>query len=249
MLPDIPPEQSRAAIEAIAREILLEGNVERPPVNAIELARRLDLIVARDEAAATRARFVRLGPGGGSATGAGTILLADDPRPERRQWAVAHEIGESRAHRVFAELGINPMDAPESAREAIANRLAGSLLLPWEWFRADGAATHWDLSDLKAIYSTASNELIARRMLEMPPPIIITLLDQGRCSWRRGNRALHPPPLTEPEQAAWRAARESGRPAECDHSELPEGIADVCVWPIHEEGWRREIIRMELSEW
>jgi hypothetical protein len=119
MLTEIPPEQYAAALDACADEVLREVEISAPPVDAILMARRLRLQVASDTAMDVRARFVRLG---GMAEG--TILLADDPRPERRQWAVAHEIGEFVAHRVVELLGVELADLPPSGREAVASRLA-----------------------------------------------------------------------------------------------------------------------------
>jgi predicted transcriptional regulator len=242
---EIPAEQVRDAVERAARETLAEGQWHAPPVDAEELARRLGMAVSRDEVgAATRARFVRLG----GTAGQGAIFVADEPRLERRQWAVAHEIGESVAWRVFAELGIDATEAAERPREEVANRLAGRLLLPREWFAADGEAVDWDLLELKARYATASHELIARRMLEMRPVVIITLLDQGRTVWRRSNKVHRAPPLTPPERDAWKVAHATGQTVVCERSELPDGMEDVRVWPVHEEGWKREIVRTALGE-
>jgi hypothetical protein len=247
MVADLPAEQIRDAVEAVARETLAEAGVDGPPVDALTVARRLGLIVARDDHAPdVRARFVRLG--GGSVEGQPTILVADDPRPERRQWAIAHEVGEHRSHRVFAKLGLDARDADPAAREAVANRLAGCLLLPREWLLSDGGSVDWDLFELKACYATVSHEMIARRMLEMPPAVIITLWDQGRQVWRRGNMAGRTPPLTAAEGAARRAAHDLGRRAQCDPAELPEGVEDVRAWPIHEPDWKREIIRTQITE-
>lgn len=246
MSPDIPEEQVCTVVEGVALEVLAEGGVFEPPVDAMLLARRLGMIVARDGVSEVRARLVRLN--GSDGPDHGTILLADEPRPERRHWAVAHEIGESFAYRVFEDLGLQAVDAPPSAREAVANRLAGCLLLPREWFLRDGAALDWDLFELKMRYATASNEMIARRMLEMPPPVIVTLADHGRRQWRRSNRHFRTPPMTQPEIDAWQVAHVRGEPAQCDSGELPEGIGDVRVWPIHEPDWKREIIRTALSD-
>jgi Zn-dependent peptidase ImmA (M78 family) len=246
MLTGIPAEQVRDAVEGVAREILAEAEILGPPVDAVLLAQRLGLVVARDAAVDVRARFVRLG--GASNAGQPTILVADDPRPERRQWAVAHEVGENQAHRVFAELGADPIDAGTGAREAAANRLAACLLLPRQWFLADGKALAWDLFELKARYATASHEMVARRMLEMPPPVIITLWDQGRQEWRRGNSLGRTPPLTLAERDARQAAHDFNGPVQCDARELPDGLEDVRAWPVHEPLWKREIIRTQLAE-
>lgn len=246
MLAEIPLEQVRDALDGIAAEILADAEIHAPPVDALAAAARLGLVVARDAIAATRARLVRFD--GISKNARPAILLADEPRPERRQFAVAHEIGEAEAHRVFAALGVDPREAAPGAREAVANRLASCLLLPRSWFAADGAAYEWDLFELKARYATASHELIARRMLEMAPAIIVTLWDQGRPVWRRSNVAGRTPSLSPAERDAWRTAHECGLPARCDASELPKGVVDVRAWPVHEPEWKREIARTEVCE-
>ena len=257
MLTEIPAEQFATTVEAVAREVLAEVEWNRPPIDTLVIAERLGMVVARDTAMEVRARFVRLNPTSGDPrgrgeegrAGRGTILLADDPRPERRQWAVAHEVGESLAHRVFVRLGVSLIDLPSSGRERVANHLASCLLLPRDWLAADGEAVGWDLLELKQIFSTASHELIARRMLEMMPPVIVTLFDQGALQWRRSNVAHRPPALTSAEASVWRSAFERSEATEYAESELPEGISHIRCWPVHEPGWRREILRTDLVEW
>lgn len=243
MSPDLPAEQIRDALDRLAHNVLAEAGVADPPVDALLLAERLGMVVARDPSAANRARFVRLG----GIEVQPAILLADEPRSERRHWALAHEIGECMAYRAFAEWGVDPADADAGARERVANQLAGRLLLPRDWFFAAGVAENWSLPKLKRRFATASHELIARRMLDMPAPIIVTLCDQGRLQWRKANAGRRPPPMTPPEVAAWQVAHRTQRPARCEPAELPESVVDVRVWPIHEPDWRREIIRTELA--
>ena len=251
MLTEIPTEQFIVAVEAVAEAVLDEVEWERPPVDALAVAERLNLVVACDANMGTRARFVRLGTGTsmGGGAGRGAILVASEPRPERRQWAIAHEIGEAMAARVFVRVGVSLVDIPPTGRERVANHLANCLLLPREWLASDGEAFGWDLLELKRIYATASHELIARRMLELTPPVMISLFDQGALQWRRSNALHRPPMLMTNESTAWRAAFETGRASSCAASELPEGIRQVQCWPIHEPGWRREIMRTELDEW
>ncbi len=247
MLTEIPTEQFAAAVETIAQEVLADVGWSEPPVDVLAVARRLGILVARDDTLDTRARFVRLGQV--RAFRQETIFLAEEPRSERRQWAVAHEVGESIAHRVFAQLGIALVDIPPRSREHVANHLASCLLLPCDWFAKAGAAVRWDLRELKSIYATASHELIARRLLEMAPTVIVTLFDQGATQWRRSNVELRPPALSLSEAEVWRATFESGEPTTCDDRKLPDGIAGIQGWAIHEPGWRREILRTELVEW
>ncbi|MEM8944922.1 MAG: ImmA/IrrE family metallo-endopeptidase [Planctomycetota bacterium] len=247
MLTEIPAEQFSATVEEVSRAVLAEVEWFRPPVDMLSVAERLNLVVARDSTMDVRARYVRLGQR--HRAGRGTILLADDPRPERRQWAVAHEVGESLAYRVFVRLGVELADIPTSSRERVANQLASCLLLPHEWFAADGDRVGWDLLALKEVYTTASHELIARRMLAMRASVIITMFDQGALQWRKSNSMRRPPELTIAESSTWRAAFESGRATEYEESELPEGVTKVTCWPVHEPGWRREFVRTELVEW
>ncbi len=114
---------------------------------------------------------------------------------------MAHEIGELFADRVFDELGVDPREAPSGARETVANQLAGRLLLPREWFGEAGAECGWDLFELKERFATASHELIARRMLDFPPSIGITIFDNGRRTFRRGNLPNRMPPLVPLERS------------------------------------------------
>lgn len=238
MLPEIPSEEYAACLDAVAEQLLREARIEAPPVDAFTVARGLGITVARDDRQRGRARFVRLqGHRGG--TPRATILLRSDPRSERRQWAVAHEIGEHAAWRVFCVLGADPGEVASDARETVANHLAGRLLLPQAWFAEDGPAENWDLGALKERYRTASHELIARRMLEFPAPIIITIFDQGRLFLRRSNLPGVVPPPSEEETRQQQAARATG---------FPQTDTAVRCWAIHEPGWKREILRREVVE-
>ncbi len=242
MLAEITREELTAVLEGVVMDLLAEGRIERPPVDAVRLAESLGMTVALDDCQQGRARFVRLGGHGGGRQ-RDTILLRPDPRPERRQWAVAHEIGESVAFRVFDALGVDPREAPDAARESVANRLAGRLLLPGEWFAADASGCRWDLFELKRRYATASHELIARRMLEMPPPVIVSIFDQGHVSMRRSNGPGRVPPLSAAEIECQKTAHDRNRP-----HHTYDGLQTVQSWPVHEEGWKREIIRAEVEE-
>src|SRR5690606_16750729 len=161
----------------------------------------------------------------------------------------AHEIGEFAVHRVFGLLDIDGEELDCAQRERMANQLASALLLPFRWFRADGSAVDWDLYELKQVYSTASHELIARRMLAMAPAVVITLFDQGKLVWRKSNVLRRPPPLTPAESSTWRVAHDDNQPAQYECRDLPEGLRDVRCWPVHEPEWRREIMRTALEDW
>jgi hypothetical protein len=126
----------------------------------------------------------------------------------------------------------------------VANQLAGRLLLPSVWFALDSPASGWDLLALKRRYATASHELIARRMLECGPPVIITIFDQRAMHFRRSNLPGRVPPPSPAEMACWRAVHDGNRP----HA-AAAGLCAIQGWPVHEDGWRREILRAEVDEY
>lgn len=242
MLTEIMPEELSAALDGVAMKVLREAGVEKPPVDVISVAGRLGITVAWDDRQDARGRYVRL-RGVANRPPRPTILLRLEPRQERSHWTVAHEIGEHSAHRVFAALGLDTRELATDAREKVANYLAGRLLAPTAWFAADGADCGWDLLALKERFSTASHELLARRMLDLPPRIIITIFDQGRLYFRRWNLPGRAPGPNSTELECQRTAHERNRP----HQRL-DVTPGVRAWPVHEEGWRREILRTGV-EW
>lgn len=226
-----------AAVDETVEVLLADAGIDGPPVDAFLLAKRLRLAVGRDDFQEGRARCVRLQGRRGRAP-AVAALLREDPRPERNQWALAHEIAEQAVCRVYERLGIRPGETPPGRREAFANCMAGRLLVPSRWFLEDGRASDWDVFALKSLYPTASHELLARRMLTCPPTIVVAVHDHGRLTWRQSN-AGYLPRLSPDETTARRIAHESTLP-------FTEGSATS--WPIHEPGWKREITRTWLAD-
>lgn len=243
MLPEFTREELAAGLDRVVEDLLAKAHIDAPPVDAFAVARALGIAVALDDRQSGRARYVRLS-NRRSQQLRPMILISPEPRLERQQWAIAHEIGEHVACHVFAQWGADPCEAAPNARESVANNLAGRLLLPTAWFATDGATSHWDLMELKSCFCTASHELIARRMLECCPPVIISIFDQRRVSFRRSNLLGHVPPLSPIEMQCWRDVHHENRPVRSD-----EGPNVIQGWPIHEEGWKREILRRELDEY
>jgi Zn-dependent peptidase ImmA (M78 family) len=242
MLPELTQEEVAARLDGAVDDILARCGSYLPPVNAFEIAEMLGITVALDDCQEGRARYVRIRDRSGMSARP-AILLRSDPRRERMQWAVAHEIGEHVAHRVFKELRVDPRQAPPRAREQVANQLAGRLLIPSRWFARDAAACGWDLLELKRRYRTASHELIARRMLECSPKVIITIFDHARITFRRANFAGPAPPPSQTEMDCQRSVHETTKPRE-----MTVGLCTIQCWPVHEGEWKREIIRFELAE-
>jgi Zn-dependent peptidase ImmA (M78 family) len=237
MLAEIAREELAAAVDRVAAEALSAAGTGAPPIDAMRVAQRLGLAVAWDDRQAGRARLVTMAAAGRQSA---AILMRHDPRAERQQWAVAHEIGESLAEKVFGELGVDAREAPRQGREMVANAIASAILLPRESFAIDGPALGWDLLLLKERYCTASHELIARRMLDCSLPICVAVYDQNRLTWRRSNVSGRRPPALELD--ARRRAHESGERV------MEDGPPTIHVWPIHEPPWQREIVRVQVDE-
>ena len=242
MLAEIAAEELSATLDHVALEVLKEARIPGPPVDAFELARGWGLSVALDDRQPCRARFVRVaGYRGGRPRS--MILLRPEPRAERRHWAVAHEIGEQAAWRVFAALRADPAEALLPHGKTWPITWPAGCSCPGRGWRPTPAACRWDLALLKQRYATASHELIARRMLDFAAPVIVTIFDQGRPWFRRGNIPGRVPPLAVAERECWQAGHESG-----DRHEASFGTCGVRGWPVHEEAWKREILRTEWNE-
>src|SRR3954453_21734856 len=119
MLSEIPDDEFAAALDACAAEVLWEAGIDGPPVDALAVAEGLHLVVMRDFTMPHRGRFLRLADHDENGGGVGTIVVGVAERPEREHWAVAHEIGESIAYRVFSRLGIDFNEALPTARELV----------------------------------------------------------------------------------------------------------------------------------
>ncbi len=247
MLTAFGPELA-ICIEDIAGAILANAKWEETPVDAVQIAARLGMIVAHDRAQKERGRRVQLG----RTRNAATIVLGPEPRPERIQWAVAHEIGEQFARQVLEEMGESSGDSPKALREEIASGLASRLLLPRAAFGVAGEHTDWDLAALKQTFATASHELIARRMLDFASRVIVSVFDQGKLRHRWTNVRGIVPRLATIEQIAWHVAHLEQRYFDSDQEPVLRRdcqadavwrISRVQAWPIHEAEWQREILR------
>jgi len=224
-----------AELDRLATELLASASIDHPPIDAFQVAAAMQLVVAWDARQTNRARLVRLR----GRTPRTSILLRPGDRPERLQWSVAHEIAEHVAVDLFDRTGIEVDPLDPAQRERLANGLATRLFLPSEWFQADGQSNDWDVLALKNRYATASYELIARRMLDFAAPAIITIFDLGRMTFRRGNRSggHRPTPM---ELTCWAEVHRDAMPGEQRDEYLR-----VRGWPVHEPGWKREILRTE----
>ena len=225
------PETWSVAVDDVVAELLKRAQMTKPPVDALALATRLEILGAFDHTQYSRGRHKVL-------AGQSSIFLKPDERPERLQWAAAHELGEVIAWQVFEHLRNPDEEISPPQREDVANLFASRLMLPSQWFFDDVRRLHADILALKHFYRTASHELIAYRLLDLPEPTIITVFDHGRLTRRRSNLHERFPRLQAVERDCWSEVRRQNRPVEIHQHGLT-----VQGWPIHETTWKREILR------
>jgi len=221
-----------AACDGVVAKLLDAAGITAPPVDALLIAQRLEWPVVWDRGQAGRARIHHL-------DGRPTLFVSPEHRPERLQWAVAHEIGEASAWPVCRDLGIAADELLPRQREELANQFAQRLLLPTAWF---GASDN-DLFALKARFATASHELIAWRWLDRAEPTIVTVFDHGELTRRRCNFAARTPAMLPKERECAAEARDHRTVAD---RTWPHGRCTA--WAVHEPGWQREILRTTV-EW
>lgn len=236
MTEDLSRDEVVEKIDESVRDLLRGAGVEGPPVDAIALAQgHLGMIVCLDRRQQGRGRAQR-------AAGRKQIFLKPEPLEERHQWTVAHEIGEHLKVALLQRIGINPEETPVMAGESLANLFANRLLLPSFWFRDDARASGFDVLELKKKYSTASHEVIAMRLLDMPEPCIITIVDNDHIKKRRSNAWPTRKELEPVEEKCQRYVSTYSRP-----KVIREGGWTVQGWPVHQSDWKREILRSVMD--
>jgi Zn-dependent peptidase ImmA (M78 family) len=232
MRDDTPREDVTAIVDRMVEELLEAAGIAQPPVDTIALAQQhLGMVVALDQRQPQRGRAQRT-------LGKKQIYLKPEPREERHQWTVAHEIGEHLKSELLERLGIEPTQARAMAGESLANLFAYRLLVPNCWFALDAKALDFDLLALKKRYATSSHEVIAWRFLDLADPCVVTIIDNERIHRRRSNAWPTRRELLPIEERCWRQVTERGEP-----QVMRDGEWTVTVWPVHQLDWKREILR------
>jgi predicted transcriptional regulator len=237
MTEDLSREEIQQAVDRAVEELLAAAHVMGPPIDALRLAPLVPgLVITFEDRAPVRGRTRRVGAGQ-------PILLRPDETEERKHWTVAQALGTFFKPDLLKRLGIGPEQARTLGSASLVRLFAERLLVPTSWFAADARALGYDLLELKIRYRTASHEILADRLLDLPEPSIITVVDNGHVQRRRSN--------------AWRVNR-TLEPAErqCQayvHSfSRPRVVrADgwtVQGWPVHQSDWKREMLRSVVEE-
>ena len=159
---ELSREEVVEALDRAVEDLLAAAQVTAPPVDAIKLAQgHLGMVVCLDRRQPQRGRAQRN-------RGHKQIFLRPEPSEERHQWSVAHEIGEHLKTDLLRRLGIEPEQTRAMMGESLANLFAHRLLVPTTWLRDDAPTADYDLLELKKRYTSASHEVLAWRLLDLP---------------------------------------------------------------------------------
>jgi Zn-dependent peptidase ImmA (M78 family) len=237
MSDELPREEILGVVDRLVMELLAAAGMLEPPVDAIKLAQsHLGMVVCLDKRQRQRGRAQR-------AAGQRQIYLRPEPTEERHQWTVAHEIGEHLKTKLLEDLEVEPDHMRSMVGESVANLFAHRLLVPTIWYTVDAPGCGYDLLALKKRYPTASHEVLALRMLDLPDPCIITIIDNDHIHKRRSNAWRVRKELNPFEEKCRVYVNKHGRP----HGVRGKGWT-VEGWPVHQADWKREILRSVVDE-
>lgn len=229
MIEELPREDVLHGVDRAVEELLAAAGVEGPPVDALALARHLGLEVRVEEGAPPRGRSRRAADN--------EIVLHPGLSEEQRHAAAARAAGDHVKSSLLARLGFDPGQRP-TAGASLPGLFADRLLVPTAWFRSDAPSSGYDLAELKSRYRTASHELIAWRLLDLPAPCIVTVVDDDKVHRRRSNAWRVKKELDPVEQQCQRHVARHGGP-----HELRANGWTVRGWPVPCAGWTRVVLR------
>ncbi|MBI1913533.1 MAG: hypothetical protein HYS12_02075 [Planctomycetes bacterium] len=226
MVEDLSRDDVVRCIDRAVEKLLIQADVEGPPVDAVALARHLGLP-----------------PDEGSRRGR-KRSSGNDPAPhaatteEQKQWEAARAIGEHLKPALLDHLGFAPDEKRPMMGESLSGLVARRLLVPSAWFSADAPSCGSDLLRLKERYRTAAHEMIAFRLLDLPEPCIITVVQDDKVHRRRSNAWPVKKRLEPAEMECLRAVTRDGKP----HA-VRSGAWTVWGWPLWQSGRNREVLR------
>jgi predicted transcriptional regulator len=240
MSEDLSREEVHQAVDRMVEELLAAAGVTEPPVDALALAQRhLGMSVCVGARPPAPAPGPRRRPAGGRQQ----VVLEPGQSAERHQWAVAQAIGAHFKGDLLRRLGVSPEPTRGLMGVSLADLFAEHLLAPTDWFAGDARTLGHDLLDLKARYPTASHEVLAWRLLDLPEPCIITVVDNDHVHRRRSNAFPVRKELETVERACQRYVNQYSRPRV-----MREDGWTVQGWPVHRPDWKREVLRSVVEE-
>lgn len=173
----------------------------------------------------------------------GEVVLNPDSPEETHHAACARGIARILVPEILETLGVVPGTENRGATNSLVGVVAPRLLMPTKWFDRDARRANYDVRKLAEIYSTVPEILIAWRLLDLEEICVISVVEDGTVSARRGNRAAAGRTLTAAEQRCVAIVSETREPA----SARADGWS-ARGWPASTGAFDRIILRAVPDE-
>ncbi|MCI0703113.1 MAG: hypothetical protein L0241_18705 [Planctomycetia bacterium] len=238
---DFSQEELFEVVDRLIAGMLERAGVTAPPVNALKLAEShlgipIEVVdpVEEDESGRRRPRARQSTSG---------IVLSPDMSDEQQQRAAAEGIA-----RLLLPDILRKLDVPVgSESKQFASQLRGlavpRLLIPTRLLRSALRECKYDVLALKAVFTTASAEMVALRLLDLDDPCVIAVVDDGVVAVKKSNRFPVSKKLEPAEQEC------VDRIMELD---LPQRVRiagwTVNGWPVPDRPFRRILLRAVLDD-
>lgn len=223
------------ACDRLVAGLLERAGVTEPPVDALRVAEHhlgIPVEVVEPE------HDDRGRPRPGSRRPTSGIALAPHMTAEQRQSAAAHGIARALLPDLLRKLGVEPGGESKQAAAHLRGLLVARVLVPTRLLRSALRQTKYDLPALQKVFTTASFETLALRLLDLDDPCVIAIVDDGVVATRRGNGAPVTRKLTPAEQDCLTAVMEQDLP-----DRQRSGGWTVQGWPVPGRPFRRVVLR------
>jgi predicted transcriptional regulator len=194
---DFSQEDLFDAIDRLVASLLERAGVDRPPVDALDVAENhigipVEVVEPEED---ERGR-----PRPSSRRHTGGIVLSPGMTPEQQQTAAANGVARTLLNDLLRKLDIVPGSESKQAAAHFRSLIAARLLVPTKLFRAALRECKYDVPALKAVFRTATFEACGFRLLDLDQPCVVSVVDDGIVAVRRGNQTQPGKKLVAAEQ-------------------------------------------------
>ena len=233
---DFSREDLFDACDRLVAGLLDRAGAAAPPVDALRVADdHLGISVEfvepeEDERGRPRA--------GGHRRPTSGIVLSSHMTAEQRQTAAARGIARALVPDLLRKLDIEPGSESKAAAAHFRALLAARVLVPTRMLKTALRDCKYDVPALRAVFATATVELVAGRLLDLDDPCVITVIDDGVVATRRGNAVPPGRALVPAEQQCLDRVMHLDSPAR-----IRAGGWTAHGWPVPNRPFRRVVLR------
>ncbi len=199
------------ATDRVVVNLLTRHGITEPPVDAMSLAKEEFHLLVRfaeeEDEPGTRGRF---GDRPRPRPRKNEIVLRPEAPDEVHQTVCARACARLLVPVILEKLGVLPGTENRGAEKSLVGLVSPRLILPTRWFERDARRANSDVAVLQQRYRTATYEVIAWRLLDLEEACVVSVVDQGEVTARKGNRAPAGRQLQAEEQKCLDRIRDSG---------------------------------------